>query len=400
MVPDKFERSSIGNANAISEEITLLVVDDEPSLRRLLCHYLARRGFTALEADNGVAALAILAEHKVDLVLSDIRMPGMDGMELFRQVREHHPATDIILLTGYPEIRDAVETLKHGALDYLLKPIQMDRLTLVIDQAIQTRKLRVEASRRVSELQRFAIRRDEEVHSLKTKVDAAYEEILHLQRMASLGNIASALAHDMSSPIFVIMMQTHFLKALSKVGEDDKQRLEEIDDATTKINEVLSTLKRFVQQSEPNKVPIDLVTLMADIQTLFRKTLQHKKIELHVEGTESSPVFLGNPTQITQVLYNLIQNSIQAIGKDGLIVVEAGKRPGWAELYVRDSGPGILPEARGHLFEPFFTTKPDATGLGLSISRHILHEHGGTIELVKPEQLTSFLCSLPLGSER
>jgi DNA-binding NtrC family response regulator len=168
--------------SAVTDHRTLLVVDDESSIRRLLCNYLTKQGFTTFEAEDATTALSVLSNHPVDLVLSDLRMPGMDGMELFRQIRDLYPNTDVILLTGYPEINDAIEALKSGALDFLLKPIQLDRLTMVINQAIETRRLRREVSRRVEEFQRFTIHRDEELNSLKTKVDTAYEEILQLQR--------------------------------------------------------------------------------------------------------------------------------------------------------------------------------------------------------------------------
>ncbi len=125
---------------------TLLIVDDERNTRDALSRFLKRR-YNVLAAEDGPTALEVLSNHAVDVVLSDIRMPGMDGLELLAKIRERHPSVAVIMLTAYGEVETAVEAMKGGAADYLSKPVHFDDLVIRIDRALHSSAMEAENSR-------------------------------------------------------------------------------------------------------------------------------------------------------------------------------------------------------------------------------------------------------------
>jgi len=115
---------------------SLLIVDDEPDARFTMLQMLRPLQCRIFEACDGVEALEVLKRHAVDLVVSDIRMPRMDGIRLLRAVREADPETRVLLITAYGEIQDAVEAMRQGAFDYVCKPITRKELILKVEKAL------------------------------------------------------------------------------------------------------------------------------------------------------------------------------------------------------------------------------------------------------------------------
>jgi DNA-binding NtrC family response regulator len=119
----------------------LLFVDDEPALRGLMAERLSERGFEVAEADGGENALRLLDQFAFDIVITDLRMPGVDGMAVIEAARERYPAIIAIVITGYGTVKDAVDAIKRGASDFIAKPFQFDALTHVLDKALEQRRL-------------------------------------------------------------------------------------------------------------------------------------------------------------------------------------------------------------------------------------------------------------------
>ena len=121
-----------------------LVVDDEPRLRQVLVHLMQNDGFSCREASNGAEALEILQYEPVPLVLSDMRMPKMDGIELLRQVRARYPDTALVMITAVADVEVAVSCLAMGAMDYLTKPFHLEEVRARVSQALEKRRLIIE----------------------------------------------------------------------------------------------------------------------------------------------------------------------------------------------------------------------------------------------------------------
>jgi len=121
-----------------------LVVDDEERLRQVLTHVMRRDGFQCIEASNGIEALEQLRRYPASLVLTDLRMPRMDGMELLRLVRTRHPDVAVVMITAVPDVQAAVECLGSGAMDYLTKPFHLEEVRARVSQAMDRRRLILE----------------------------------------------------------------------------------------------------------------------------------------------------------------------------------------------------------------------------------------------------------------
>jgi two-component system NtrC family response regulator/two-component system response regulator AtoC len=124
------------------ESASLLIVDDEDAFRVGLCERLERKGFTTLGARTGAEALSLAAQHLLDVALVDIRMPGMDGIELLSKLKETHPSIEVIILTGVATVATAIEAMKNGAYDYLNKPVNFEELKILIERAYEKKRLR------------------------------------------------------------------------------------------------------------------------------------------------------------------------------------------------------------------------------------------------------------------
>lgn len=123
---------------------TILAVDDEPNMRRLLEIGLKQAGYSVLSAEDGKAALALLKSQQIDLIVSDLHMPGMNGIELLKTVRSDHESIPLIMVTAQGEINTAVEAMKLGAADYILRPFDLEVLEVAIAKALDVQRLQIE----------------------------------------------------------------------------------------------------------------------------------------------------------------------------------------------------------------------------------------------------------------
>jgi len=158
---------------------TILVVDDEPEMRELLRDELQERGYRVTAAANGRDALKKLGEDEYAVVLTDLRMQGMQGLELLGEVKRDHPGTNVIIMTAFGSVESAIDAMKRGAYDYVTKPIKTDELTLVVEKAVRDALLR----REVQQLRR-AVREDYSFHQILGKSKAMREVFDLIRRVA------------------------------------------------------------------------------------------------------------------------------------------------------------------------------------------------------------------------
>ena len=140
--------------SAETQRVDCLVVDDEPRLRQVLLHLMRTDGFHCYEASNGAEALALLEEHPVTLVMSDMRMPKVDGIELLRQVKQRWPDTAVVMITAVADVEVAVHCLANGAMDYLTKPFHLEEVRARVQQALEKRRLVLENRAHQEQLER------------------------------------------------------------------------------------------------------------------------------------------------------------------------------------------------------------------------------------------------------
>jgi len=355
------------------DNIRLLLVDDEADFRQALVRRLGRRGLDPGQAGNGQACLAVLAERPVDVVVMDVKMPGMTGIEVLAQIKEKYPRTEVILLTGHASTQDGVDGIKSGAFDYLTKPIEFEHLLSKIQQAYEK------------------IQREEE--KLKEAEFRAKMErqMVATERLASLGTLAVGVAHEINNPLAIIRESAGWLALLLKRKEladipfrkDFELALQKIEKGVDRAKRITHQLLGFVRKQDSAFSCVNLPELADETIGLVRKEARDKGITVELKVESPAGNIWSDPYQLHQAMLNLLTNAVHATGKGGSITVMLESFKGGVQLTVRDTGTGIPRENLKHIFEPFFSTKNpgEGTGLGLFVTRGIIDRLGGRIDV-------------------
>ncbi|MBU1610932.1 MAG: response regulator [Proteobacteria bacterium] len=350
---------------------SVLLVDDEHRFRQVLFKRLSHRGLNMFEAENGSQAIECMEESPSDIVVLDVKMPGMNGIETLQILRKRFPSSEVILLTGHASTEDGIAGIKAGAFDYLTKPVEIEHLEGKIQQAYD-KILRI----------REQVREREFRCLLEQRMIAA-------QRLASLGTLATGIAHEVNNPLAVINDASGWLLDLLKTAPADMPLRKELELGLGKIGSNVARARRIThqllshaRQSEPEITEIDLGHLAKETSELVNKeALAHNvNITIHTCGT---PLTVRSDSgQLRQVLINLLTNAIHAAESGGQVKIELSALEHHVRLQVMDDGAGIPEELLKRIFDPFFSTKPEGrgTGLGLFVTNNIIRRLGGTIE--------------------
>lgn len=359
---------------------TVLVVDDEQSFADILVERLATKGMLALAAYNGAQALEMIQAHRPEVVLLDISMPGMDGLETLTRIKAQHPRIEVILLTADSTLSTAVTGMKLGARDYLLKPADLAVVVNSIGEAQQRRAERL-ASQRMAET----------------------------AKMAALGEMAKGVAHEINNPMQVILNETGWIKDLLEDRDlRDSAHRAELEAATSRIQDQAKRCKTITTKllalrcSLDTRVPsTDLNELTSDLLAKRQQRLEQLQVRTHVDLAPGLPPLNALRSEWEQVLGNLMDNALDAMDMAGGELRISGD---WQEnevrLQVSDTGCGIESHILTRIFEPFFSTKDvgKGIGLGLSICHGIVEAMGGEISVHStPGAGTVFLIHVPNG---
>jgi two-component system NtrC family sensor kinase len=371
-----------------SVPIRLLLVDDEDEFRQTLAKRLAKRGLDSDQANDGEQCLTILENKPMDVVVLDVKMPGMSGIEVLRRIAAAYPKTEVILLTGQASASDGVEGIKSGAFDYLMKPIELEHLFNKVIQAYD------KIQRREAENQEAESRRQMQ------------QQMIVCERLASLGTLAAGVAHEINNPLAIIResagwMRQFFakdeLKSMPR-REDVLRALDKVENSVERASRITHQLLGFVGKSEPAVSEVNLTQLAEEAIQLIIHEARNRDIQIIKQMPSSLNGIWSDAYQIRQVLLNLLTNAIHAVNSKGTITIAVEDVGDSQVISVSDSGPGIAREHLDKIFEPFFSTKSpgQGTGLGLFVSRGLVEKLGGNIEVSsKLGQGASFRVNLP-----
>ena len=370
------------------ETIRLLLVDDEDDFRRTVAKRLMKRGIDVKQAASGEECLEILKNDPVDVVVLDVKMPGMDGIETLHRIKKNHPEIEVIMLTGHATTQDGVDGIKTGAFDYLSKPIELEHLLGKIRQAHEKRV-------REGEKQKEA--------DFRAKME---QQMIATERLASLGTLAAGVAHEINNPLAIIRESAGWMKSiLNKEELADMPRKGDFEMALGKIEKGVERAKRItlqllgsVKQTDSTLSEVDLKELMDETVDLLHKEAANKDIEIVQLIDPSLRTIWTDPYKLRQVLINLITNAVHATGPGGKITATLEPVGDRVALTIKDTGRGIPREHLKKIFEPFFSTKPpgEGTGLGLFVTRNIIEKLGGEMDVESQlGQGTRFCIRLP-----
>jgi two-component system NtrC family sensor kinase len=355
------------------KEIRLLLVDDEENFRTTLAKRLQKRGLATRQAAGGRDCLTTLAASPMDVVVMDVKMPEMNGIEVLHEIKRLYPETEVLFLTGHSTTQDGVEGIKLGAFDYLSKPIEFEHLLGKIQQAYEKKTRRQE-------------KRQEAEYKERIK-----QQMMATERLAALGTLAAGVAHEINNPLAIINEAAGFMKVLFDKPEmadlprkkDIEKALDKIRTGVTRARAITHQLLGSVSKHEAVLTEIDLAELAAETVQLVRKEADYKDIAISLEAAPGlNPIWI-DPNQVRQVLINLLTNAIHATDKNGRIGIAVSTTGNDVCLAVSDTGKGIPKLNLDKIFDPFFSDKPpgQGTGLGLFVCREIVDKWGGRIDV-------------------
>jgi two-component system, sensor histidine kinase and response regulator len=372
----------------------ILVIDDEQGPRESIKMVLGDE-HRCLFAQNGREGLEILDQEPIDLVILDLKMPGLSGIETLELIRSKDSEVEVVLLTGFGTLETAQKAIRLGIFDYMTKPFDVTHLRNVVSGALE-RKFSSEVSRN-------------ERDDLESMIQNVQDEISNSNHLAHVGQISAGVIHQMKNPLSVIMGYTQMLAKLFegsdeyKLNDHSQKYLSIIESETVRCSEIASKLLRYSKtgESEQRQCPVNEV--IQNVQTLIMPQCSLNGITLEVESSQPDLKVKIIQNDLHEVVLNLIFNSIQAMEKGGRLVLSgagftifdppddltSGEHAFIQEsnlkeivaITVTDTGDGIPSQFIEKIFEPFFTTKPGekGTGLGLNICREKMKKNGGHV---------------------
>ncbi len=354
----------------------ILVIDDELGIREACRRALEREGYIVETAATGRDGLRKIEEGEFDLVLVDVVMPDIQGIDLLRPIHEKDPHTICIIITGYATVELAVQAIKAGAYDFLSKPFSSDVLLMAVRQGLERRRLSLEA-KRVQALERET-----------AELTRAKEELERLDRYKTTFTLT--VAHELRAPLTALQS---FLLSLLKgyIPSDQQQRV--LQQAVGRSQELLDLVDDLLklaavksEQEMKRREVLSLADPLEKVSPLLKTQADEKGLTLIVE-VHQNPLVKADREQMGQLWTNLISNAIKYTPPGGRIRVVLEEQEGWAVGMVGDTGIGIAPEDQTRIFEEFYRTRqakemePRGTGLGLPLVKRIVEGHGGSIEV-------------------
>lgn len=348
---------------------TVLIAEDDPQLAAMLARALGEE-HKVIVALDGAAALELVEVHQPELLITDVDMPGMDGIELSRRFREvtHDRLAPIIILSAIADVETRLSGLQAGAVDYVLKPFDPRELLARVRSQFAMRDLALRLRR--------------------------------AEQLAAMGSLAAGLAHELRNPAnglinAVAPLMERLPAAITDPATSTGKLLEVIADCAEQVTFLSRQLLGFKSGGALELRAIALDDIVIRALTLVQPALSGIAVRKDLDGVGS---IVCSPPLLVQVLANLVENAAHAAGHGGWIEVRSRVVDGMITVEITDSGPGVPPPLRERVFDAFYTTKaPGAgTGLGLTMAREIIDRHGGVLEIRDRGDRTVFAVQLPV----
>ncbi len=348
-------------------DISLLYVEDESATREQVSRILTAKGYRLIIAENGLQGLQAYRQHLPDIVLTDIMMPQMNGLEMAREIRAISPGAQIVCMTAFSDTSYLIEAIDIGINQFVLKPVEFNRLLSALDHCQVT-------------LEIDKILRKQEAEKLRTK------------KMEAISILAGGMAHDFNNLLQVILGYVSLARMNAEPGSKVENLLETAENSSEAARELG---KRLLTFAKGGHAAMKTVAISPLIMTVANEELDGSGVALSTTLPDDLPELRIDVAQIGQVFTHLTINAREAMPHGGLLKIsastlnlpatndlalEAGE---YLHILYEDSGIGIPLENLPRIFDPYFTTKEMGSqkgmGLGLALSHSIIRHHHGRI---------------------
>ncbi len=364
----------------------VVYVDDERTNRIVFEQSLSE--FNVRTVTNGPAALELLANEDVAVLVTDMRMPGMNGEELLRITKERFPQTIRMVVTAYSDVDPILRAINEGLVArYIIKPWERAELIQVLRWACEA----------------WTFSRDSA---------ALHRRLLETERLATLGSMAGMLVHDLRQPLISLLVNIGHLgdlaqyaptiaKAIeqsSEISDEQKERLIEYVDeigpvtddlktSTMHLNKMIDGLRDLSRPPDQahSSLATDPLPIVRHAMGVCRELALSVRAQIGYQGPRDLPQVRMPATELTQVLINVVANGAQAVAArgapNGNVTIQARSAEGMLELKIHDDGVGMAPEVLNRAGTPFFTTRSEGTGLGIAQCQRLIGTAGGRFSI-------------------
>jgi signal transduction histidine kinase len=348
---------------------SILIVDDEPGLLASLVMAFETQGYRSTGAASAAEALDVLRQTPCDVVLTDLVMPGMDGLSLMDCVRADFPDTVILLMTGGATVESAVRALKGGASDYIVKPFRLTEIFHAVERCLEQRELRRE-NLQLNEINR----RLQEVDRLKS-------------------NLLSAVSHEFRTPLTIMNGWLDLLLRgqFGSISPQQRESLSAVQKSAVRLGRLIANLLAFVEYergaAEGANGAVAVDTLLRKAAEELRSDCAERKVTLGLDVALDLPMVEGDGDHLRLVFLNLMENAVKFNEPGGTVFVTARENGGRVEIQVSNSHGTMPPEQIENLLQPFTQgdmgprRRAGGLGLGLAVARAVLDAHGGELRL-------------------
>ncbi len=371
----------------------ILLVDDEQGIRKVLKIALEDIGYQVMVAGNGEEAIDIFREAKPEIVLTDIKMPGMDGIEVLKKIKEESPDTEVIMITGHGDMELAIQSLKNDATDFVTKPINSDALEIAL--------------KRAGERIFFRTKLREYTENLEQLVEEKTNKLLEAERMAAVGQAAAGLAHAIKNITGGLKGGAYVLEKGIELNKKRylSQGWDMIKGNIDRINNMAMDLLNYAKEREPEYRLFDPNEPVEEVYELMLSRAREKGIDLELDLDKNLPKIRLDPEEVHLCLLNLTTNAMDACldmespqERSRIILRTLKNSDGAMEYQVIDNGCGMDKDTKDKIFRRFFSKKGSrGTGLGLMITKKIVDALGGEIDFrSEKDKGTEFHIRFPL----
>jgi len=409
----------------------ILVIDDEPEILKTIKRYLELEEYEVLTANNGNEGIEIFRLQEPSLVITDVRMPGMSGIEVLKEIKNIMEDAEVIVVTGHGDMEISIKALRLDASDFISKPVDIEHLLLSVERAMERHEMRTSLKKYTKNLEGLLEQKAGEIKD-------THAMLLQSEKLASIGQLAAGVAHEINNPIGFISSNLNTLEEyiadikslmakyndiqpvnneerriifkeiellrekvdIEFILDDLPQLLGESKEGADRVKKIVADLKDFSRIDHGEKEFFNINQGMESTLNIVKNELKYKA-EISKEYNEI-PEIECYSQEINQVFMNLLTNAAQAIEKRGKIGIKTGmvhhEGHDFIEVRISDTGTGIIEENLNKIFDPFFTTKDvgKGTGLGLNISYNIIKKHNGEIKVESEVgKGTTFIIRLP-----
>lgn len=356
----------------------ILFVDDEPHILESLADVWGL-DFEVATAIDGPSALAMLDVWEPSVIVSDMRMPGMDGAAFLAAARARYPSAVRVLLTGQADLDAAGRAVNAGGIFKLLtKPCPHDLLHAALNEAVA-------------------------LHDQQARQAKVAGSLARAEHLATLGSLSAMMEHEVNNAVQLLGCAIESVE--EAVGDDrvpERDVVEQLVRGRARLIAHARASSALSHRGSGVSAPIDIAEVLRSLAGAINDAGLVRTAELALD-LEDDLVVVADRTGIDQVVLNIVKNALDAVPRSrGRIELSARRCDDRAEIVIADNGAGISAADLAHVFEPFFTTKPPTvgTGLGLPVARQLIHAFGGEIAIDSTVGVgTRVRITLPLAQE-